>query len=150
MFNYYIYRTYFHAKHSFDSDVSKIHGHSFTVLTYIGMKDRNEEIPFFKLEAIVSSFIDKYRGRYLNELPEFAGCENTLETIGDYFYEELRRMLEKNGMELYQLDISENPLCVYQVSDRLLLPTMNMDESGRNYQKIFDDILKLEGMTGVS
>ena len=55
-------------------------------------------------------------------------------------------MLEKNGMELYQLDISENPLCVYQVSDRLLLPTMNMDESGRNYQKIFDDILKLESM----
>lgn len=150
MFNYYIYRTYFNAKHSFDGDVSKIHGHSFTVLTYIGMKNRNEEIPFFKLEAIVSSFIDKYRGRYLNELPEFAGCENTLETIGDYFYEELRRMLEKNGMELYQLDISENPLCVYQVSDRLLLPTMNMDESGKTYQKIFDDILRLEGMTGVS
>lgn len=150
MFNYYIYRMYFNAKHSFNGDVSKIHGHSFTVVTYIGMKDKDEEIPFFKLEAIISSFIDRYRGKYLNELPEFAGCENTLETIGDFFYEELRQMLEKNSMELYQLDISENPLCVYQVSDRLLLPTMNMNESGRNYQKIFDDILRLEGMTGMS
>lgn len=50
----------------------------------------------------------------------------------------------------YQLDISENPLCVYQVSDRLLLPTMNMDTSNRNYQKIFDDILRLESMTGAN
>ena len=89
-------------------------------------------------------------GRYLNELPEFEGCGNTLETIGDYFYEKLRKQLMKSGMELYQLDISENPLCVYQVSDRMLLPTMNMDTSNRNYQKIFDDILKLESMTGLS
>ena len=102
------------------------------------------------IAAIVSAFIDQYRGKYLNELPEFQGCENTLETIGDYFYEELRQRLEKNGMELYQLDISENPLCVYQVSDRLLLPTMNMDTSNRNYQKIFDDILRLESMTGAN
>ena len=125
MFNYCIYRTYFNAKHSFNGDITKIHGHSFTVVTYIGMKD-------------------------LNELPEFEGCGNTLETIGDYFYEKLRKQLMKSGMELYQLDISENPLCVYQVSDRMLLPTMNMDTSNRNYQKIFDDILKLESMTGLS
>ena len=140
MFNYYIYRTYFNAKHSFNGDITKIHGHSFTVVTYIGMKDSKEDIPFFKLEAIISSFIDQYRGRYLN----------TLETIGDYFYEKLRKQFMKSGMELYQLDISENPLCVYQVSDRMLLPTMNMDTSNRNYQKIFDDILKLESMTGLS
>ena len=62
----------------------------------------------------------------------------------------LAPQLMKSGMELYQLDISENPLCVYQVSDRMLLPTMNMDTSNRNYQKIFDDILKLESMTGLS
>ena len=135
MFNYYIYRTYFNAKHSFNGDITKIHGHSFTVVTYIGMKDSKEDIPFFKLEAIISSF---------------EGCGNTLETIGDYFYEKLRKQLMKSGMELYQLDISENPLCVYQVSDRMLLPTMNMDTSNRNYQKIFDDILKLESMTGLS
>lgn len=150
MFNYYIYRSYFNARHSFNGDREKMHGHSFTIVTYIGMKEQSEDIPFFKLEAIVSAFIDQYRGKYLNELPEFQGCENTLETIGDYFYEELRQRLEKNGMELYQLDISENPLCVYQVSDRLLLPTMNMDTSNRNYQKIFDDILRLESMTGAN
>ena len=105
MFNYYIYRTYFNAKHSFNGDITKIHGHSFTVVTYIGMKDSKEDIPFFKLEAIISSFIDQYRGRYLNELPEFEGCGNTLETIGDYFYEKLRKQFMKSGMELYQLDI---------------------------------------------
>ena len=54
MFNYYIYRTYFNAKHSFNGDITKIHGHSFTVVTYIGMKDSKEDIPFFKLEAIIS------------------------------------------------------------------------------------------------
>ena len=95
MFNYYIYRTYFNAKHSFNGDITKIHGHSFTVVTYIGMKDSKEDIPFFKLEAIISSFIDQYRGRYLNELPEFEGCGNTLETIGDYFYEKLRKQFMK-------------------------------------------------------
>lgn len=30
----------------------KMHGHSFTIVTYIGMKDQSEDIPFFKLEAI--------------------------------------------------------------------------------------------------
>ena len=44
MFNYYIYRTYFNAKHSFNGDITKIHGHSFTVVTYIGMKDSKEDM----------------------------------------------------------------------------------------------------------
>ena len=54
MFNYYIYRSYFNARHSFNGDRENMHGHSFTLVTYIGMKDKSEDIPFFKLEAIVA------------------------------------------------------------------------------------------------
>lgn len=147
MFNYYIYKSYFNAKHSFDGSAEGVHGHSFTVVTYIGLPPGGEQIPFYRIEAVVSSFVDRYRGRYLNDLPEFAGRENTLETIGDVFYEELKELLLRSELELYELDISENPLCVYQVSDRLLLPTLSMEASGRNFERISEDRLKLEAMT---
>lgn len=43
----------------------------------------------------------------------------------------------KSGMELYQLDISENPLCVYQVSDQ---DAAADHEHGYKQQKLSEDI----------
>jgi 6-pyruvoyltetrahydropterin/6-carboxytetrahydropterin synthase len=152
MFDYYIEKAHFNAKHSFSGDVEEAHGHSFTMVCYIGMRGsenaehRVDEKSEIKL--IIDSFADSYRDKYLNELEEFCGRENTLELLGDVFFEKLRALLAKRGHCLYQLDISENPLCVYQVSDRILLPTLNMGVSGENYKKIFAEQDKMLNMTG--
>ncbi len=147
MFHYYIKKTRFNAKHSF-RDTEQPHGHSFTIVCYIGMEEHGDEAEKLVVGQLIDGFADGYRDRNLNRLEEFAGRENTLELLGDVFYEKLRIQLAERGHSLYQLDIYENPLCVYQVSDRILLPTLGMNISGENYRKVFTDQTKMLGMTG--
>jgi len=136
MFQYYVYKYYFNAEHSFRNQREKAHSHTFTVVLYIGGIEKGQDIPFFEMDAIVKAYFTNFRGQYLNAMPEFAGKEPNIENMGDVFYEALWERLKEVGLALYQLDISENPLCVYQVSDRILLPTMSMEESGKNFENI--------------
>jgi 6-pyruvoyltetrahydropterin/6-carboxytetrahydropterin synthase len=148
MFNYYVEKAHFNAKHSFSGEPEQAHGHSFTIVCYIGTDNGYDTKEQMEIRKIIDCFVDGYRDKYLNELEEFAGKENTLELLGDVFYENLKILLGERGRFLYQLDISENPLCVYQVSDRILLPTLNMNVSGENYKKVFADQRKMLNMTG--
>jgi 6-pyruvoyltetrahydropterin/6-carboxytetrahydropterin synthase len=148
MFDYYIETAHFNAKHSFSGDFEQTHGHSFSIACYIGMGENSGEEEQLEIKELIDCFVDGYRDKYLNELEEFAGRENTLELLGDVFYEKLKLLLAGRGHSLYQLDISENPLCVYQISDRILLPTLNMNISGENYKKVFEDQTKMLNMTG--
>lgn len=136
MFQYYRYKYYFNAGHSFHNERENAHTHTFTVGLYIGGVEKGRDIPFFEIDAIAKAYFTNFKGVYLNDMPEFAGKEPNIENMGDVFYEALRERLEEAGLSLYQLDISENPLCVYQISDRILLPTSSMDESGRNFKQI--------------
>jgi len=138
MFQYYIYKYYFNAEHSFRNQRENAHSHTFTAVLYIGGTKEKEDIPFFEMDAVVKSYFANFRGQYLNVMPEFAGKEPNIENMGDVFYEALRERLLETGLTLYQLDISENPLCVYQVSDRILLPTMSMKESGKAFENILE------------
>lgn len=136
MFRYYIYKYYFNAEHSFHGQRDKAHTHTFTTVLYIGGIEKKKDVPFFELDAIAKAYFTNFKDQYLNDMPEFAGKEPNIENMGDVFYEDLSGRLKKAGLSLYQLDISENPLCVYQVSDRILLPTASMEESGKNFEHI--------------
>jgi hypothetical protein len=61
-----------------------------------------------------------------------------LEDIGDCFFEILSKKFEDNPFEIYEFSISDNPLSGYRVSDRILLPIMNMDNSTENYNSIIE------------
>lgn len=138
MFQYYRYKYYFNAGHSFQNDREKAHTHTFTVELYIGGIEEGRDIPFFEIDAIAKAYFTNFKGVYLNDMPEFAGKEPNVENMGDIFYEALHERLKEAGLSLYQLDISENPLCVYQVSDRILLPAFSMNESGKNFEQILE------------
>ena len=67
----------------------------------------------------------------------FPVCGNaSIEAIGDYFYEQLKIKLSELNAELMQLDIGDTPLGVYQVCDRILLPTVNERRSRENLEAI--------------
>lgn len=84
---------------------------------------------------MIEIFLGRYEGMYLNELPCFAG-NASIEAIGDYFYEQLKIKLSELNAELMQLDIGDTPLGVYQVCDRILLPTVNEKRSRENLEAI--------------
>ena len=115
------------------------HSHTFSVvlsLSEIKTKENHIENFFYDLDQELQLFFDQYRFCYLNSLPEFITKVPSIENIGDFLYDKLFTLLKEKGIHLYQLDISDNPLSVYQVSDRILLPSTNMKESNHNYQMI--------------
>ena len=134
---YYRCQYYFNARHSFDGKKEKAHAHTFTILLYLGFRNKEEQSANMSVaDTIVTDFLKNYENRYLNELDGFQNTKATLEDIGNLFYEKLKELFRKTKLSLYQLDIAENPLSVYQVADRILLPTLNMDNSKNNYDAI--------------
>lgn len=133
---YYRCRYYFNARHSFQGNRERAHAHTFTITLYLGVRHKQTAADMDQADAVVREFLQSYENVYLNDLPEFEGKSATIEEIGDWFYERLKERFHPTEMSLYQLDIAENPLSVYQVADRILLPTLNMDNSKNNYDAI--------------
>jgi 6-pyruvoyltetrahydropterin/6-carboxytetrahydropterin synthase len=127
--NYYMCKYYFNASHSFQGDRDMAHFHTFTLVLYVGKRNLEDDTDVKVVDQLVHRFLTDYEGRYLNDLEEFAGTDASIEVIGNHFYQVLKVKLGETAFSLYQLDVSDNPLSVYQVADRILLPTLNMSNS---------------------
>lgn len=143
MRTYYICKYYFNASHSFQNNKELAHSHTFTIVLYVGRRNLRDETDVKIVDQQVRQYLERYEGSYLNELDEFIGTDASIETIGDIFYEALKVLLRGTAFSLYQLDISDNPLSVYQVADRILLPIQNMDNSKENYEAILEQRKRL-------
>ncbi len=120
MHKYYKYQYRFNASHSFANQ--KEHMHTFTVTIYVSKNEQAEQIMFFDIDKVVQTYLQRFEQKYLNDMPEFTDCFPNVENIGDIFFEKVRELLADIGIILYQLDIYENPLSVYQVSSRIHIP----------------------------
>lgn len=134
MIDYYKCQYHFNASHSFDGNKEQAHSHTFTLILYI-RNHSGRDMDFKQLDRMIEIFLGRYENLYLNELPCFAG-NASIEAIGDYFYEQLKIKLSELNAELMQLDIGDTPLGVYQVCDRILLPTVNERRSRENLETI--------------
>ena len=134
MIDYYKCQYHFNASHSFDGNKEQAHSHTFTMILYI-RNHSGRDMDFKRLDRMIEIFLGRYEGMYLNELPCFAG-NASIEAIGDYFYEQLKIKFSELNAELMQLDIGDTPLGVYQVCDRILLPTVNEKRSRENLEAI--------------
>lgn len=128
--DYFKYEYHFNAFHSLDENPQGKHMHSFTIVLYIEAKQSDLFLPFYRVDEVVKGYLSQYEDRYLNEILLFQGKKVTIESMGDLFYEELRAELNAYGLHLLQLEISENPVRVYCISDHLLLAT----QYGKNNQ----------------
>lgn len=146
MLEYYIYKYYFNAGHSFGNDRAKEHYHTFQLVLYVGGHDVGKQNLFREMDQSVREYLKQYEGRYLNEEKAFEGRETNIEDIGEVFYEDLLKKMKEKGFRLYQLEISENPLCVYIVSNRIMLHTRSDRESRQGIENILRQKKKLLSM----
>lgn len=114
---------YMNAQHSMDALKDTAHFHTFMISLFIENLDQTQLLSFSKMNQIMDTFLEKYSGNYLNELEEFRTLVPSIENIGEVFYEELKVILHKVQLDLIKLDISETPLRIYSISDRLYLGT---------------------------
>ncbi len=135
---YYVSRYYLNASHSFHGSRETAHSHTFTIVLYVGKRKEETESPMEIVDQYAEEMIKELEGQYLNELPAFCNTEAGIEDIGNYLYETLKVKYRSTNFSLYQLDIADNPLSIYRVADRILLPTLNMENSKDNYDVIIE------------
>lgn len=119
---------YLNAQHSMDNRLESIHGHTFTITLYIDDISRKGFIDFVEVNGIINSYLGGFSGKYLNDTDTFRNVSPTIENMGSEFYEHLKTVLIKGKYDLIQIDICENPLRVYSISDRLYLGTKPLDK----------------------
>lgn len=138
MLKYYKYKYYLNALHSFDHSEEHAHVHTFSFILYIEAAYGKEFVSFSEVDRLMKDFFKEYTGVFLNAHPSFLGKNPTIETIGDVFFEILQERLGSRSFHLIQLEITENPVRVYTVSDRILFGT----EYGADGKKRWEDILE--------
>lgn len=161
MLEYYKHKYYFNAEHSpeaaghseaahtpgeagrSDAADGARHSHTFQIVLYAGASDVGGQHLFGDMDQNVREYLSQYEGRYLNEMAQFRGGGTNIEDIGEVFYEDLKRQMKDRGFRLYQLEISENPLCVYIVSNKIMLHTRSDRESRQGIENILAQKKKL-------
>lgn len=125
MKDYYICRYNMNATHSFSGRENE-HGHTFHISvyvereSYVRLENDTTDMEIDSIDRLVESFLNKYEGRYLNDMEPFSERGASIEDIGDYFFDRLAELIDKTEYELKKLDIAENPLFVYEVGSGTL------------------------------
>lgn len=114
-----------YAAHSnVKGNTADVHFHTFTFVLYLNDLDQN--IDYFRdVEKNIESWLAPYQKQVLAGTPLFAGESTTLEAIGDVFYTEWVKKAEELKFDLVRLDVYENPVRTYSVSNRLLDSDVN-------------------------
>lgn len=109
-----------HAAHSnVGNHKEKRHFHTFTITLFL--RDTDEQMDLYNdIEKHVNSWLSSLQNQYLDETELFEGCETTLEAIGDRLFQEFKPRIEQLKFELIRLEVFENPIRTYSVSDKLL------------------------------
>ena len=136
MNNYHIFKYYINAAHSADNQMEHAHTHTFTIAFWIEQPAGGENLPFSQVDSMIEAFLQTYRGKYLNTEPDFIARNPTLENIGEAVYDKMEQKMKRNGLKLLQVEICENPLRVYSVSNQILLPCAYANQLDKNWEKI--------------
>ncbi len=105
------------------------HMHTLELILYL--EGNSGFAVYDKLENHLEKFFDRYEGKYLNSLAEFAGITPTIENIGFVFYDKLKTFLKAYGYAISQLHIGENPGRLYAVTDFLITGSISGTSSAR-------------------
>ena len=124
MFEGYKLKYRLNARHSFNGVKEKIHPHTFEISLYIEQIQVKTLVAYATIDKIVELFLLEYQNQYLNDVSTFIKIEPTIENIGNIFYEALKVILREEQFNLLQLEISETPLRIYLISDRLMFGSL--------------------------
>lgn len=144
----YRFKFYLNASHSIfiNGSQGQIHPHTWEITLDI-LAARRGFIEFNVYEKTLTDYFAKYQNQTLNDIPPFDALIPTLETMAEYFGNEIRELLRGMGCELMKIEVSEAPTRCYIISYE------KTDEYIRNVEKsskeamsriidiILDDIL---------
>ncbi len=114
----------FNAAHSnIENKAENLHFHTFSIVLYLNSGVGEDS--FGDIEKSVRSWLAPYEDVYLPETDLFRDRSTTIENIANTFYDLWRPKVAELGFDLVRLDIFENPIRTYSVSDRLLDADVN-------------------------
>ena len=129
----------FNASHNFSKNPAKKHSHTFCVDLYI-QKESTEFVEFVEYENILQEYFDKFRSRFLNEMPDFKGNVPTLECMCKLFYDDIKAILNKNkAFSLVRVEIGDNPISSVSYGEDIVINSSNVFipiDSFEKYKKI--------------
>ncbi|WP_310603451.1 6-carboxytetrahydropterin synthase [Anaerosporobacter sp.] len=136
--HYYKFKYYFSAQHSMTKLKEDMHPHTFTVVLYIETYGNDNIELFSKVEEFLEEYFSRFTGEKLNDLSCFVREIPTIEAMGEYFYEEVKEKLQHVNLDLIQLEICENPLRIYSISDRIIHCSAHIQNSSRQLKRILE------------
>lgn len=106
----YKYSFRLNAIHDIISNGENKHGHTFYITLYIESKETDNFQPYYLVEERIENFMERFRGKFLNEEKEFKDIIPIYENIGLIFFKELSKIINDGQYVLQKLEINENPL----------------------------------------
>lgn len=138
LLQYYKFKYYFSAQHSMTKSDIDMHPHTFTIVLYIETYENYNIDLFSKVDSFLKDYFSRFSGEKLNNLTCFENVIPTVEVMGEYFYEEIKGKLQEIDLDLIQIDICDNPLRIYSISDRLLLCSAQGQNSSKQLGRILE------------
>ena len=113
----YQFKFYLNGRHSIlvDGNQGQVHPHTWEFGLKMMMR-KDEFIKFKVFEQAINLFFEKYQNQTLNDVKPFNVIMPTLESMVDYFGEQLRPIIRDIGGELISIEGSETPTRSYIVS----------------------------------
>ena len=113
----YVFKFYLNGSHRIiiNGKMGEAHPHTWEIILHIVMR-RSQFVQFSEYEKVVEQFFSRYQNRTLNSVEPFNLIIPTLESMVEYFGQELRRLLRDAGGELEQIEGSETPTRSYVIS----------------------------------
>lgn len=117
LFFKYRFKFYLNASHSIliNGRQGQVHPHTWEI-TLDFLVPRTDFVEFNAYERELTSFFAKYQNVTLNDVEPFDTIMPTLETMVEYFGNEIKVILHGMGCELVQIEGSETPTRSYIVS----------------------------------
>lgn len=117
----YLYHVTFNAMHNLVvSDPRRMHAHTFCVGIYTIEKQEDHPV-FLSSEKILERYFERFQGIRLNEVVPFIEIVPTLENMGNVFYQDLKPLFDKNGMQLLLLEVGDSPISTYGIGERPMI-----------------------------
>lgn len=113
-------KSYINASHAvrWASGVGQKHTHTWEIVCELHTVDKM--VAFFDIEKHLHEALDELSGKFLNDLPEFATVNPTVENVTEYLFDKIDRTLRENGAQLMRIEGSDSPIRAYciDVTDR--------------------------------
>ncbi|WP_461218590.1 6-carboxytetrahydropterin synthase [Lapidilactobacillus salsurivasis] len=106
-------KSYVNASHAirWATGSGQKHTHTWEIVCELHTTDKM--VAFYDIEKILHQALDQLSGKFLNDLPEFATVNPTVENVTEFLFVKLERVLRENGAKLLRIEVSDSPTRSY-------------------------------------